>query len=627
MEGKFFIETGQFTNGGASVESHDHQMDTKAQDSEGDSDDDEEETRKFRRHSHSTDGTDCDTGSEKENSPQPPNDSGIDSFLLLETGTPASEDNDDDEGDQAFRPVVFSKMRRGSRGREARRPESNGSSDSKAASETVNLASERNKSDDAAPETNKQKKRRKRNKKRAAEETPTDRPSTDDWDQLDLLEDDFRKVEDLGKIEDLGEVEEDIEQDGEDVGRGPKPLKASSPEKSKKIKSETDSDITEKKEPPVNPKDKGDFFVAGKLPNGSHNRSESESTDSKAGIKSILKNSRSRTFSGESSCSDAVELGSSCGGRSGGYRSRNQSTTSLTDVTQSMESLSITSMLTSDSCCEDGHDDKCDNSQYCASSWSAGGTRKSVHFSAVIDRKRFRSGAPPVNIGKGRRCSTGKANANQSEHGKKRHMSEGDAGTAHSREDGTRIFDRGGSGMKNVEAGDGRADSPNDLLSASSDDLFEMEELNEENGGNCCGKGSFKLNVVSPLLVGVPEEVEDQEVASESESRRVKSESESESESRTKTKKGKKSKSKKGKGKGPNSSELPPSSDFDEVQEGWSIVGSAKLGWKKGGSKNSSDLSLSSDVDDGHSIYATEGVSEFGAISITNGLKDCKSHK
>lgn len=577
MEGKFFIEIG--VSG---------PMETEAQD-EGDSDD-EEETRKFHRNP-SSDGND-DTGSEKENSPQL-HDSGIDSFLLPETGTPASEENDDDDGDQAFRPVVYSKKRRGSRGREAR-PDSNGSSDSNAASESVTLASELNLSD-ATPETNKQKKRRKR-KKKPATETPTNGPSNSEWDQLDIVDEDFGKSEDrdLGKLDGpIEDIEPDVTKEGEEE-------MAISPEQRRKKVS-----LAVQLEAKESVKNKDEVFVLGKLPNGSHERSVSESYDSKSGIKSILKNARSRNFSGESSCSDAVELGSSCGGRSGSGRSRNQSTASLTDVTQSMESLSITSMLTSDSCCDEGQEDKCGNSPHFASSWSASGTRKSVHFSAVIDRKRFRSGAPPVNVGKGRRCSTGKANVNQREHhGKKRHMSEGDAGsgTALSPKD---LKSGGDEAVKVGDASDVRGDSPNESMFASFDDLFEMEELNEEDVEDF-GKKDAMINGSGSLLVNVPEEVEDQEVTSENKNR-----------SETKPKKGKKNK-KRGKGKGSNP-EVTPDIEYDEIPEGWSIVGCGKLGWKKAGSKNSSDLSLSSDVDDGHSIYAKEGASDFGAISITNG--------
>jgi len=579
MEGRFFIEIGQFTNG-ASAQSRDG-MESNGQDVEGDSDD-EEETRENNCKEPPDVGTD-DDDVENESAPQHLllHDSGIDSFLLLETGTPASEENED-EGDEAFRPVVYSKRRRGSRGREVR-------SESEPVGEAAKTSSQLVKSDadgsenDAALETNKQRKRKKkRNKKRAADAL-TDGLSTD-WDQLDLIDDDFGVS---------GTAEETTKKDLSSLSEA---IAETTDVKSAENSSKSALQSTESGGFPVKKNVKDDVFVVGKISNGFHQRSFSESYESKAGIKSILKN-RSRTFSGESSCSETAEWASSCGGKSNGCRSRDQSTTSLTDVTQSMESLSITSVFTSDSCCEEGHED----ARYCASSWSAGGTRKSVHFSSVIDRKRFRSGAPPSNVGKGRRNSGGKVNGcqNQAEHGKKRHMSEGDAATMMLPEDGVQAcdFSRGGNGAKAQGTRGGRGDSPtSDVMSASSDELFEMEELDEAEQGKTYG---------SPLG-NVPEEVEDQKIILENGNH-----------CGTKSKRSKKNKSKKGKGKA--SKPEMVASEFHEEKEGWSIVGGSKLGWKKSGPGNSSDLSLFSDVDDGHSISATEGCSDFGAISITNG--------
>jgi len=606
MEGKFFIEMGQLTNGcpssSSSWETHkasNGAAHVKSQDDEEGDSDDEEETRSATTHLF-TDGDE--TNSEKENS-QRHRDSGIDSLVFLETGTP--EDDNDDDDDQAFRPVVYSKRRRGSRGAE-KSQSSPWSPNAPLTSSTPTSGPGRNnnKSDPdgseteaTAAETAKQKKKRKRKNKKRAASNSVDEHCADDWDQLDLVDDDAIEVRKI----DASAKETSPVVNG--MANSEKPTHAAA---SKDVAESPSKDV-----------DKDDVFEerpsnGSFRNNGSQSGSFSESYDNKTGIKSILKN-RSRTFSGESSCSEICEVASSTSGKRGSSLngSCRKHSTSLTSVTQSLESLSIGSMLTSDSCCEDGLEDRCDHpQQYCAS-WSSGTARKSVHFSAVIDRKRFRSGAPPQNVGKGRRNSGG-SKPNQREHGKKRHLSEGDAVSMGGQGDGLRQFDH--AAVLNSKDTDGREESPSgDLVSNSSDDMFQMEELDQVEE-----EAQVKsMEVTGPRfqsLLGVPEEKEDveeeggiMEVALEN---GVGNRCEGKA-----SKKGKKNKSKKNKGKSAGRSEFDSGDYEDQDVDGWSIVGNNKLGKKKNGSKNSSDLSLS-DAEDGHSVYVTDGASDFGAISI-----------
>jgi len=201
-------------------------------------------------------------------------------------------------------------------------------------------------------------------------------------------------------------------------------------------------------------------------------RCSESSTYSENGIKGILKH-RSRTLSGESSCSDIFETkqrsGSSDGGGEKSSRINGSITPSLTSVTQSLESLSLASVPNSD--CE-GLESP---SLGCWGSWGFSVPRKSVHFSSVVDRKRFRAGAPPQNVGKARRNSGGQAVKTrqkgqfENDMAKKRHLSEGDAGQGDNRP-----FYRG-------EAGQG----DNQLLSHG--DIAKNEDISSINDTNSSG--------------------------------------------------------------------------------------------------------------------------------------------
>lgn len=480
---------------------------------------------------------------------------------------------------------------------------------------------ERNKSDADGSEnefasfessTKQRKKKKKKNKKRAAT-VSVEEQSADDWDKLDLVDDEYESGKDAALTD--ADVKNGNSKGCKDEADHTKdrqlPRKEVVDKKLGAARNGGASDSAEKDE----------VFESERASNGGSIRSSlSESFDNKSGIKSILKH-RLRTFSGESTCSEAWEnLPSSNEMKRGGSFNGRKHSASLTSVTQSLESLSITSMLASDSCCEDGGGGDNPRFQY-GDSWSSGGVRKSVHFSAVIDRKRFRSGAPPQNVGKGRRNSGGgKPNASQN-HGKKRHLSEGDAVTSTTtRLDIASDNAKCGGVLFDVSEVD-RAESPNgDQVSVSSDDLFHMEELDEEEEAAkpneiSAGVGLRSLMAASEGMMG-NQEAEN----SHNKSGTPDDDADACRNGAKGSKKGKKNRGKKGKAK---SSGLTFSAacvvDLDE-DDGWSVVGENKLGRKKGGpSSNSSDLSLS-DVDDGHSIYLTDhGASEYGAISITNG--------